>query len=86
MNRQLEPHRLRVGAAMWSAIGLSGIVLAALLARGWGRSAWNLALGLLLLSCLGVCGWAVVTGERSSRLVKRETERLADARREQSPR
>lgn len=81
MSRQLDPHRLRAGAAMWSAIAGAGILLAVLLARGWGRGAWSLPLGLLLLSCVGVCVWAVVTGERSSRLVKRETERLAETRR-----
>ena len=69
------------GAAMWAGIAGAALLLIVLLARGWGRSAWGVAAGVLLLVCVGVCVWAAVTGERSARTVRAEIERLAETRR-----
>lgn len=79
----MSPRRIhgRASAIMWSAIALSGLVLAALLAFGWGDGAWGTAAALLLVSCVAVCIWAAVASERSLRAVKREADQLAETRR-----
>jgi hypothetical protein len=79
----MTPRRVhrRASAIMWSAIALSGLVLAALLALGWGDNAWGAAAALLLVSCVAVCIWAAVSSEQSQRAAKREAEHLAELRR-----
>ena len=74
--------RRRAGAVMWAGIAGAALLLAVLVARGWGRDAWGLAGGLLLVVCLGVCMWAAVTGERSARAVREAVARLAEVRRQ----
>ena len=68
-------------AAMWAAIAVSTALLLVLLAQGWGGRAWSLAAGVLLLSCIAVCAWAAIIGNRSSREVDRAIARLAETRR-----
>lgn len=74
-------HRGRAAVAMWLVIAVSVLVLVVLLALGWGGNAWAAAAALLLFSCIAVCIWAAVASERSLRDVKREADRLAEARR-----
>jgi cytochrome c-type biogenesis protein CcmH/NrfG len=66
---------------MWSGIAVSVLLLVVLLSLGWGGGAWAAAAAVLLLSCIAVCVWAAVTAEQSSQAVRREADRLAEARR-----
>ena len=76
MKTDRTPRTLRAGIAMWLSIAAAGVLLVILWARGSGRAAWDVVLVALVLSCLGVCIWAGITGERTSRIVKAETEKL----------
>ena len=67
---------------MWAAIVGSVALLGVLLALGWGDRAWRTAAGVLLLSCVFVCIWAVAQGRTAEREVRRAVARLAAARRE----
>lgn len=80
----MTPRRVhrRASAIMWSATAFSGLVLAVLLALGWGDGAWGAAAALLLVLCVAVCIWAAVASEQSLRAVKREADHLADIRRD----
>ena len=66
---------------MRASLALAAVILVALLARGWGTGAWNVAAGVLLLGCLVACGSAVVAGRRSEREVRAAIARLAHTRR-----
>jgi len=63
-------------AAIVGALAL----LAVLLLLGWGDGAWAVAAGVLLLSCVFVCLWAVAESRRTDRDVRRAVDQLVDAR------
>ena len=75
-----------VGRVMWAAIGGSIALLGVLLALGWDDGAWAAAAGVLLVSCVFVCIWAVAQGRVTDREVRRAVARLAAAREEQQRR
>ena len=80
-----QPERA-AGRVMWAAIAGSTAVLGALLAIGWDDGAWAAAAGVLLVSCVFVCIWAVTQGRVTDREVGRAVARLSTARDEQSRR
>ena len=78
-DRRRSGRRSRV--VMRASTVLAAAVLVALLAGGWGRGAWNVAAGVLLLGCIAACGSAVVAGRRSEREVRAAIARMAQTRR-----
>ena len=79
MNRQPDLQR-RAGVLMRASIGVAAVLLVVLLVLGWGASAWRTAVGVLFLACIGVCVWAGVMSEQSSREVRTAAQRLAETR------
>ena len=75
--------RRRAAVVMWTGISGSVLLLVVLLARGWGRDAWALAAGVLLMICLGVCVTAAILGERAARSIDDAVAQLAEDRRRQ---
>jgi hypothetical protein len=66
---------------MWSGIAAATLMLVVLLARGWGRNAFDAAAGVLLLACVAACAWAVIAGRRAEREVRDEIAQWAKTRR-----
>ena len=71
----------RRSMAMGAAIVASVALFVTLILAGWGERAWQTAAGFLALSCLAVCLWAAMIGERSGREVQQAADRLAAERR-----
>ena len=71
----------RARVVMWAAIALSVALAVALRARGWDERAWQVAAGVLLLSCIAVCIWSAGVANRCDRDVRAAVERLAEERR-----
>ena len=71
----------RRSVAMGAAIVVSAALFVTFVMAGWGERAWQTAAGFLVLSCLGVCVWAALVGERSGREVQQAADRLAAERR-----
>lgn len=66
---------------MWSGIAGSVSLLVVLLALGWGRRAWTVASVALFVSCIAVCGLAIVQGRIAERDVRKAVARLDAERR-----
>ena len=71
----------RRSMAMGAAIVVSAALLVTFLMAGWGERAWQTAAGFIALSCLAVCLWAALIGERCGREVQQAADRLAAERR-----
>lgn len=65
---------------MWSAIGGSVVLLGALLVLGWDDDAWVAAAGVLLVSCLLVCMFALLQSRSTDRQLRRAVVLLAAQR------
>ena len=71
---------------MLVGVGASALVLVALVVLGSEGSALAIAAGVLLVACLGACGWAWIAYYRASRRFAEAVERLARERTEQEVR
>ena len=70
----------RLGPAMWGAIGTSAALLLALLSVGLGARAVEVAAGVLLVACLGICLPAAHTSHRTGKTVDQLTRQVAARR------
>lgn len=74
-------HRTRrLGPAMWGAIGASAALMLALLSVGMGTRAVEVAAGVLLLACLGICLMSAHTSYRTGKTIDRLTRQVAARR------
>lgn len=76
--------RRRAGVAMLAAFAVAVAVLVALLLAGLGSAALSIAAGVLLVSCLTVCGVAALVHNRALKEVEQATSELAEHRRAQA--
>ena len=67
--------------AMWTAIVVSVLLVAVLVAFTRDPNAWRVPAAVLAFSCLGVCIWSAAVGAHSERDVKRAVDELARTRR-----
>lgn len=79
LNHTLHRSR-RLGPAMWAAIGASAALLLALLSVGMGTRAVEVAAGVLLVACLGICLLSAHTNHRTGKTIDQLTRQVAARR------
>ncbi|NIR36266.1 MAG: hypothetical protein GWN73_10210 [Actinobacteria bacterium] len=65
---------------MWGAIGASAALMLALLSVGMGTRAVEVAAGVLLVACLGICLLAAYTSHRTGKTIDQLTRQVAARR------
>ena len=71
-----------LGVAMWVAIALAVALFFVLWTGGSAQRAWNVAAGVLVVSCLAVCLWGALIGRQTDRSVRQAVARMEALRRE----